>query len=343
MNFETCLMRLSQPVVILDNLGQVTAMNPAFEGLFPKVQLTENMLVFTKDYPVLLPLLTCGEGQYTLEQNRRHFNVNISFARYGKKKRPIARCILMTDETETMELLRESERQGEELRRSNEQVQLQNARLQKAIRVEREASALREQTRLLRDIHDTLGHTLVMVGALYNLALDALPDQKKSRKQLREVIKWIGVSIAELESARDYSQSRFTDFLHRFSASMARVGLTIVPVISGEETDEHGYMYADLMRICQEAATNAIKHGNATRLEVRYRAGVEDISLRIKDNGRSQQVMGNGFGLAGMDERVNNLFGDLAYGWEKDGGFFVHVDAPVIRDDEEEKVWLLNK
>jgi signal transduction histidine kinase len=173
MDFERYLSYIAHPVVILDKLNQVLAMNPAFESLFPRVEPAENLYAFTDCYPVLLPLLHEGEGQYALAHGGRHYSVHISFTRYGKRNRPVARCILLTDETETIELLREVRRQSRELQRSNEQVSAQNARLQESIRAKQEASALRTQAQLLRDIHDTLGHTLVMVGALHNLALDA--------------------------------------------------------------------------------------------------------------------------------------------------------------------------
>ena len=115
---------------------------------------------------------------------------------------------------------------------------------------------------------------------------------------------------------------------------MARVGLEIVPEISGEETSEHQYMYADLVRICQEAATNAIKHGGATRLAVSYTVGGDKVRLLIRDNGRTTKPTGKGYGLRSMDERVNNLFGDFTYGKVEDGGFFVQVDAPLIREEK---------
>lgn len=335
MDFERYLFHIGQPVLILDKLRQVLTINPAFKSLFPRVELAESICVFTEDYPALLPLISCDEGEYAVEHGGRHYSASISFTRSGKRRKPVARCILLTDVTETVMLLREIEHQSRLLDMSNEQIRSQNAELEEIIRFEREAAALRAQAQLLRDIHDTLGHTLVMVNALHTLALGALPDEDEAREKLREIVKWIGVSIAELESAGDYCRRGFTDFLCRFRDSMEQVGLLILLEISGTETQLHRYMYADLMRICQEAATNAIKHGDATRLCISYHAGGDEISLRIKDNGRAKQIMGNGHGLTGMDERVNNLFGDLDYGWDEDGGFFVAVTAPVIRDDED--------
>ena len=47
-----------------------------------------------------------------VEHGGRHYNAHISFARYGKNQRPLARCILLTDVTDTVELLAETKRQS---------------------------------------------------------------------------------------------------------------------------------------------------------------------------------------------------------------------------------------
>ncbi len=334
MDFERYLTYLDQPVVILDRLHQVLTMNPAFSALFPRVEAAETLHAFTGDYPALSPLLAHDEGQFPLEWNGRHYSVHIFFVRHGRRGHPLARCILFTDETDRIRLLHVVERQSLLLRESNEQAQRQNAALEETIQLERQASALRTQTQLLRDIHDTLGHTLVMLCALHHKTLIVLPDKKEARGLLTEILRWAGISSAELEAAGDYSTGSFVAFLRRFRDAMAGVGLDIALCVEGEESEAHHYMYADLVRICQEAATNAIKHGRATRLNVSYRIGEDSVTMYVKDNGLAMQVLGNGFGLAGMEERVNNLFGDLAYGWEEDGGFYVKVDAPVIRENE---------
>jgi len=122
MEFESCLACIGQPVVILDKLRQVIYMNGAFEALFPRVELSENLNAFTGDYPILLPLLGCAEGVYPLQYGGRYYSACVSFARYGKRSRPAARCVLFFDETETVELLNETRQQGELLRQSNEKI-----------------------------------------------------------------------------------------------------------------------------------------------------------------------------------------------------------------------------
>ena len=62
--------------------------------------------------------------------------------------------------------------------------------------------------------------------------------------------------------------------------------------------------------------------------------GSDQVRLLIRDNGRTTKPTGKGYGLRSMDERVNNLFGDFTYGKLEDGGFFVQVDAPLIREEK---------
>ena len=154
MDYERYLHHIDQPVVILDKLYQVLLMNAAFEALFPRVERSENLRAFTGDYPVLSSLLAAREGQMPVEYGGRHYNAHISFARYGKNQRPLARCILLTDVTDTVELLAETKRQSGLLREANARIASQNDELRENLRIEREAAALREQALLLRDIHD---------------------------------------------------------------------------------------------------------------------------------------------------------------------------------------------
>jgi Signal transduction histidine kinase len=333
MNFEDYLSYISQPVLIIDRLNQTLFMNRSFASLFPRVELAETLYVWTDIYPALLPLITSGEGTCAVEHCGRHYQVSISFARRGKQNQPVARCMLFSDVTKTHLLLEKILQQSELLYESNENLKAQNDELEKSIQMEHEAASRRTQAQLLRDIHDTLGHTLVMVGALYNLAQRTLSDAEKARMHLREAHRWIGISLADMESAGDYGGGSFVLFLNRFRDAMARVGMEITLHIFGEELPEHSYICADLIRICQEAATNAIRHGKATQLEVIYRISTEDFSLYLKDNGHSEQVLRNGHGLKSMDERVNNLFGEISYGWHESGGFYVEVAAPIIRED----------
>jgi signal transduction histidine kinase len=85
--------------------------------------------------------------------------------------------------------------------------------------------------------------------------------------------------------------------------------------IIGQVDDLPPSVCASLYRIAQEAITNAAKHAQAGRVQLRLEAGPGDIVLSIEDDGNA---MGNlapkaGMGLLGMQERVASLGGTLRF------------------------------
>jgi two-component system NarL family sensor kinase len=72
---------------------------------------------------------------------------------------------------------------------------------------------------------------------------------------------------------------------------------------------------SNLLRIAQEAMTNAIKHANARVIGIQLRFEARRVVLRVRDDGRGfhlQQMGTSHFGLAGMQERAAQIGGSLA-------------------------------
>ena len=101
-----------------------------------------------------------------------------------------------------------------------------------------------------------------MIAAHHNLALSALPDVEAARTELRRPCglpasasrRWNPLGTTPAAA----SQPSFTASVIRWRGWDWR----LCRRFPGSETAEYQYMYADLVRICQEAATNAIKHGS---------------------------------------------------------------------------------
>ncbi|PQO25647.1 hypothetical protein C5Y96_22770 [Blastopirellula marina] len=74
----------------------------------------------------------------------------------------------------------------------------------------------------------------------------------------------------------------------------------------------NNFVATHLFRIVQEAVTNAMKHGDATQIEIRLIGTLRAISLRILDNGRgipAQPLTNLGTGLKIMQYRSNLIGG----------------------------------
>jgi two-component system, NarL family, sensor kinase len=90
-----------------------------------------------------------------------------------------------------------------------------------------------------------------------------------------------------------------------------------------------------LLRVCQEAVSNALKHGRASKIRLEVALQPTQVQLSVDDNGVGMQphapIKGSGFGLNNMRERLQELGGLLETGRSTLGGF--HLRATLPRQD----------
>jgi signal transduction histidine kinase len=90
-----------------------------------------------------------------------------------------------------------------------------------------------------------------------------------------------------------------------------------------------------LLRICEEAMANVVKHAHATRVEMVLSFTSKEVQLQIRDNGcgfepTSWDVSKRGhFGLLGIKERVASLFGMLSVDSVPGRGTRLLVTVPI--------------
>jgi len=81
-----------------------------------------------------------------------------------------------------------------------------------------------------------------------------------------------------------------------------------------------------LFRAAQECVSNAIRHGNASRVDIRLDTDATAIRLQVLDNGLGS-TEGVGAGLAGMRTRAALLCGDVTI--TRDPGWTVAITLPL--------------
>jgi signal transduction histidine kinase len=87
----------------------------------------------------------------------------------------------------------------------------------------------------------------------------------------------------------------------------------------------------ELLRILQEALTNARRHSGARNVEVRLRAESEALVAAVIDDGRGFRSASTrtGVGLVGMGERVEGLGGKIEVSSRPGEGTKVTVKVPL--------------
>lgn len=208
-----------------------------------------------------------------------------------------------------------------------------------------------ERRRLAREIHDGIAQELASLGyAIDDLVAEARDDSQGDvfRRLRREVTRMVGelrLSIFDLRSevqAQISLGNALSDYVRQVSAGAA----FSVHVILDEAPDRLPItVEAELLRIAQEAITNARKHAGAEHLWVTCRVDPPFAHLRIEDDGRGLGAKRHdSFGLEVMRERADRLGGVLEVGHRDPRGTFVDVrlgerrsrprDANVMADQE---------
>lgn len=97
-----------------------------------------------------------------------------------------------------------------------------------------------------------------------------------------------------------------------------------------------------LLRIMQEACTNALKYADAKEICVVLEYTENDISLVIEDDGigfntkkKVAKIKNSGFGLSIMKERVHLLSGEIQIKSEEGKGTTISIRVPNFVEEEE--------
>jgi PAS domain S-box-containing protein len=186
-----------------------------------------------------------------------------------------------------------------------------------------EASVLNERNRMAREIHDTLAQTftgvLVHMGTVSQL-MTIKPEAVQTHINIVRELARSGLiearrSVAALRP-RSLEDGNLWTALEQFvstmqSSSETRLICEIIgtPYMLPPDTENN------LLRIGQEAFTNAVKYSHASEIRVELVYKSISCCLRIKDNGRGFEVnnttLSRGFGLLGMTERAEHIGAQL--------------------------------
>jgi PAS domain S-box-containing protein len=178
---------------------------------------------------------------------------------------------------------------------------------------------LEERNRMAREIHDTLAQAftsiIVHLDAIsQRLTVD--PDAAQSHLKTARTLARSGLADARrsVEALRPQilEEGDLSSALDRFSTQMfAHTTVRVVCETFGEPYPLPQEVESNLLRIGQEALTNAFKYANASEVRIELRYEASQCSLQIRDNGQgfesSSLTVGRGFGLLGMTERVERI------------------------------------
>jgi signal transduction histidine kinase len=178
-----------------------------------------------------------------------------------------------------------------------------------------------ERQRLAREIHDGVAQELVMVGYGIDNALATMPDEaKESAEELRtlrgevtRVITELRLSLFELRSEVDRHGGLAAAIAEYARTVGQSAGLRVHLSLDESTARLPAATEAELLRIAQEAITNARKHAGASNLWVTCAVDPPYAQIEVSDDGQgiSGQRPDGRYGLAIMQERAERIRGRL--------------------------------
>lgn len=207
----------------------------------------------------------------------------------------------------------------------------------------RYALVVEERARLAREVHDTLAQGFVGISSQLDVVEMSLPqDADPARGYLDLARRMAHHSLTEARrSLMDLRAAALDDQdLGAALESGARLwtegsGVDVEVAVTGETSRLPEEIAHHLLRIAQEAVTNALKHAHPGKVTLKLHSDAHRLSLRIRDNGCGLDredlfAPRNGhFGIIGMQERAARLGGKLRLTSEPGQGTLVDVEVPV--------------
>jgi len=186
----------------------------------------------------------------------------------------------------------------------------------------RQAAILEERNRMARDIHDTLAQGFTGVIVQLEAAADAIDcsRRKEANEHLQRAAELARRSLSEARRSVHALRPEALQAGNFWHALQGIVKNTTAGTALHTRFELHGHLrdvppiwQENLLHIGQEGLTNALKYAHARNFETRLTSDTKELRLELRDDGDGFEVNArhDGFGLAGMRERVEQMGGSL--------------------------------
>jgi len=177
-----------------------------------------------------------------------------------------------------------------------------------------------ERRRIAGELHDGLGQDLAIIRNRAAVGLQHPDRADIVADQLREISETAVSAINQVReiahNLRPYELDRF-GLIPALESMIERVSDSFSLRLSSSLDNINGLLSTDsetvIYRIVQEGLNNVIKHAGATEVLVTLKHLGDEVAVSVEDNGKGMKtggnMKGNGFGLAGIQERARMLGG----------------------------------
>ena len=221
-----------------------------------------------------------------------------------------------------------------------------------SIEVRERKAILAERTRLAHDLHDTLEQALTGISLQLQTTQRLLINApERAQTHLAAAAEGVRQSHSELRRSiwnltpEALERLDLSEALGRTGRSIAEAsGLDFEYKLEGEPRPLEPAVEENLLRISQEAITNAVKHAHASRVSLRIAFLPASVILEIEDDGCGFEPkprvpnQSGGFGISSMRERAGRVGGVLTVESAPSNGCMIRVEVPISLNSQHNKL-----
>ncbi len=205
---------------------------------------------------------------------------------------------------------------------------LANAELRGARALLESTSRQGERLRIARELHDLVGHHLTALALQLEVADHVV--EGRAREPVERARAIARLLLADVRDVVSDLRERELDLSALVRAVVAdlpgpRIVLDLPDALEVEDAERaHA-----VLRLVQEALTNAVRHGDAEHVWIALRRDGDAVHVEARDDGRGVAVIRPGNGLRGMRERLGSVGGVVELTSAPGRGFTVSARLPL--------------
>ncbi|MEO6477597.1 sensor histidine kinase [Luteolibacter sp.] len=203
------------------------------------------------------------------------------------------------------------------------------------------AAILSERGRIAREIHDTLAQGLGAISLHLEMMKDDIPSGSPADHHRQDASEITRDCLNEARQSIWNMRSQVIED-NGLDGALAGVFDQLTDIdglggnfeVTGEPFPLPPVVENNLLRIGQEAITNAVKHASAKRIDLTLTYSPQLVTIRVKDDGRGfepEKVHGTDshFGLLGLKERAHEIRAALRVESQPGHGTEVTLEYPI--------------
>lgn len=199
---------------------------------------------------------------------------------------------------------------------------------------------LEERQRIARDLHDTLGQKLSLIGLKSDLAGKLMGvDSGLAKNEINDIHQTARTALKEVrEMVSDMKGAKLKDEIGHIQQMLKAAQIDFNMEGSAELTNTPLLVENVLSMCLKEAVTNVVKHSQASSCDVLIKQSPNGLLIKVKDNGigiSDKRDFYKENGLQGMKERLEFVNGTLDI--KSSNGTILTIQVPnVIKQTKQE-------